>query len=213
MIKFFSAAFLGLGLAASAQAATVDFEGGPMPASFGGTLTATEGYGARGFGASFLRTSNGLELTFANFASSAVSIAFDLAIIDSWDGLGGIFGPDRLEVYVDDTLVMNPIFAIASGIDGISAADAGKITETFSAEGLGFSSWADRSFHVDLGTLSHVAGEDLVIYLFLSGAQGLTDESYAVDNVTLNVPAVPVPASLPLLLAGFGALGMLRRRR
>jgi hypothetical protein len=213
MIKLISAAALSLGLAVSAQAATVDFEGGATPVIVGGLSTPTEGYSARGFGATFLRSSNALQLTFVNFAASAVSIAFDLAIIDSWDGIGGSPGPDQLHVSVNGTEVLSPVFANASGIDQISAADAGKIDETFGAANIGFSFWNDRSFHVNLGTLSHVAGTDLVIFFSLPGAQGLTDESFAVDNITLNVPAVPVPASLPLLLAGFGALGMLRRRR
>ena len=42
----------------------------------------------------------------------------------------------------------------------------------------------------------------------------LTTNSNHVDNIrVLTVAAVPVPASLPLLLAGFGGLAMLRRRR
>ncbi len=214
MIKLMSAAALTFGLAASAQSATIDFEGGPVSATTsGGLLTATEGYSARGFGTTFLRSANTLELRFLNFAASSVSIAFDLAIIDSWDGLGGSPGPDQLNVSVDGTSVLSPIFASASGTDLISVADASKITATYGVANIGFSFWNDRSFHVDLGTLSHVAGDDLVIFFSLPGAQGLDDESFAVDNITLDVPAVPVPASLPLLLAGFGALGLLRRRR
>jgi hypothetical protein len=52
------------------------------------------------------------------------------------------------------------------------------------------------------------------VSLFFEG-QGIDNQGPVLDNVLLeqNVSAVPVPAALPLLAAGLGALGFVARRR
>ncbi len=46
----------------------------------------------------------------------------------------------------------------------------------------------------------------------LTGPVGSDTSGYAMDNLTFDIPDVPLPASLPLLAAGFGALVATRRR-
>lgn len=43
--------------------------------------------------------------------------------------------------------------------------------------------------------------------------QGTQDESWALNNLSIDLAAVPLPATLPLLLAGVGGFTTLRRRR
>lgn len=63
-------------------------------------------------------------------------------------------------------------------------------------------------------------GEDneaLLVLLNFDGVQTLTfdfgNASGAIDNITFEVPAIPLPAGMPLLLAGLAGLGYMSRRR
>ncbi|MGR3758401.1 MAG: VPLPA-CTERM sorting domain-containing protein [Tranquillimonas sp.] len=61
-------------------------------------------------------------------------------------------------------------------------------------------------------------GSDLILESAAgAGFQGGFDESRWIDNLTVStlgdIPAVPLPATLPLLAGGLGGLAMFRRRQ
>ena len=63
----------------------------------------------------------------------------------------------------------------------------------------------------DWSTFSLLGVFDRVV---LAGSTGTSFNPYGVDNINWDTTsAVPVPGSLPLLLAGLGAVGVLRRRK
>lgn len=46
-----------------------------------------------------------------------------------------------------------------------------------------------------------------------SGGSNASNDGFSIDDVTLGLTAVPVPATLPLLMAGAGAFGFIRRKQ
>lgn len=62
-----------------------------------------------------------------------------------------------------------------------------------------------------------VAGSGIVRFVLdiddIAGGQVDQNGSAAFDNISFDVAAVPLPASLPLVLIGLGALGFVKRRR
>lgn len=57
------------------------------------------------------------------------------------------------------------------------------------------------------------AGDSLVLAFEAYGLQSLADESWGLDNVSVSVTPVPLPATLALLLAGLSVLGAIGGRR
>ena len=197
-----------------------DFESGVPPTISGsGTLTGTQGYSALGFGNSFLRstaglgTTNGITLTFTDLPShTSVDLAFFLAIIDSWDGVGdNSNGPDRFAVAIDGTILFSHVFENSgSGTqDYVPPASATLARHVH----LGFSSANNffRDSAYDLGqdvVFSEIlhTSSNLTINWFRPDGKGTSDESWAIDNIAVSlggVSAVPEPSSFVLLwLAG-----------
>lgn len=215
--------FLLMLAAPMAEAATLieTFEGAPVAEVTSGALTPI-GFAplGHGFHTTFLRSTDRISLSFGVISGSVVKLGFDLAIIDSWEGEGAAMGgPDRLAISVNGGEVLKLTFGSVYGVDAgfTPEADSDPVTETFRAlppdtyVDWGFGQWIDKSYRINLD-LTHVAGSDLVIDLFHPASEGIENESFAIDNVRLDYAPVPLPASLPLLLAGFGAFGLLRRR-
>lgn len=234
-IRVLSLAGLLCASIASAQAQTLytaDFESG-IPAGFTGAgfINGSGGYAAYGFGNSMLRNWSGVDqpitltLNLAHAASN-VTLTFDAAFIDSWDGRsGGCCNPDLLRVALDGNTVLehsiNNVWGYVPGFGGTAESDpvpAGSVLFVDAGSALNLAGeWNGSSgydsgirFALNLGNLA--AGEHTIAWApGGAGWQAGQDESFAIDNV--NVAAVPEPSSWLLMLAGLIVTGALAVRR
>lgn len=195
-----------------------DFESGGAGSAISGarSVVSTQGYSAVGFGSRFLHNATGnssapiaTTITLTNLPEhDSVDIGFLLAIIDSWDGSNPTFGPDRLQVRLDGSLILNEIFTTSSVITPFLT----------SAANYGFNgSFPDRAYNFNafpsFTNIAHTADSLTLSFIAAgSGYQGGTDESYAIDNISISVnnTAVAEPGTLSLL--GLGLFGLFRRR-
>jgi hypothetical protein len=192
-------------------------------------LSGVQGFAGLGpagnqFGGNFLRseTGNTVSLTLNNLpAHNSVGIGFLFAAIDSLDGTGNFPSGDFLRINIDGNTVFRESFANAlagqiqsyvppSGVELARRLDLGfggpGGYHTDSAYNLGadprFSSFAHSASTLTLSLL--IEGE---------GIQNLSDESWAMDNLRIEVNAVPVPGAVWLMgSALLGLVGVARRR-
>lgn len=218
-----------------AQAQTLysaDFESG-IPAGFTGAgfINASGGYADYGFGNSMLRNWSGVDQAITltlNLAQAAnnVTLTFDAAFIDSWDGRsGGCCNPDVLRVALDGSTVLehsiNNVWGYVAGFGGTAVSDpipAGSVLFVDVGAALNLAGeWNGSSgydsgirFALNLGNLG--AGTHTITWAPSGGGwQAGQDESFAIDNVA--IAAVPEPSSWLLMLAGLIVTGTLAVRR
>lgn len=91
--------------------------------------------------------------------------------------------------------------------------------EADSFEVLGFSGGSQivdyGTFSTDLESVTETTNDSTLIDELRIVAAGLNQSTPLWDNIVLTkkIPAVPLPAGLPLLLAGIGGLGLMARRK
>lgn len=177
----------------------------------------SQGYSAlAGFDSQFARGDWVTAQLWGMPAHTSVSIDFLLAVIDSWDGLSGgaAAGPDVFEVKVDGVTVFS------AGYDILNAGDQSAVLGTQLAYDvqLGFGVWNDAAYDMAsvaaLHGIAHSAANMTVQFLF-ANSQGLSDESFAIENLRISVPSngVPEPSILALFAVGLAGIGFSRRRR
>ncbi len=239
-------ASVALAIAAStvAHADTIvfmdDFSSGIADPKFSGagSVVGVGGYGGiNGFADNFLHNDTGVIgagagqstiLALSGLAAhTSMTIEFDLAMIDSWDGTSGAHAPDFFNLNVDGSseLVVSVDNGESSATEIVPAAATDRIplTQLF-GNGLltdpdctGF--FCDSGFSISL-TIAHTANSALLSF-FANGqgyhsAIGALDESWAIDNVKIStnaISAVPLPAAFPLFAGGLGLMGLLGWRR
>jgi len=186
-----------------------------------GFLTGTQGYSQWGFGQQMLRNSapgnpaaaSVLNLNFDGAVSDA-TLKLSFGALDSWDG-SNCCGPDFFNIRVDGNLLYQQNFDTF----GAAASDS-HLTLLTNHTHLGFSGWEDQAYEMSFN-LGNLAAGAHTIEFFASGNvwQAGDDESWAIDNVSVDgeraaPPAdVPEPVSGALLLGGLGAMALARRRR
>lgn len=225
-----AAAVVGASSAAADLVYFNDFDGGE---SFdGGVHGSLSGYGAvtdsqgfaghGGFAGGFWRNADDgaprqgkTTLTLDNLPEHAgLSIGMLLAIIDSWDGNGSNAGPDSLVIDVDGRHVFQRVFATASGTGDYDPPSGGLIGE---GENFGFSAWTDAAYDLThespLDFIAHTGRSARIdIYASGSGWQGGLDESWAIDNLQVEMVTIPLPAAVWSGLLTLGVVGLLGRR-
>lgn len=219
---------------ASARAETVfsaDFESG-LTAQLSAGQAVVEGVqgfvglGPAGntFGGGFLRspTGNEVTLTLDNLpAHTNISLGFLLAAIDSLDGTGSFPQGDFLRITLDGVELFRESFANAleSQVQSYVAPTGGVLARRVD---LGFQ--GPGSFYTDsaynffiesrLQDIVHSASSATFTFLMEGpGVQELSDESWAMDNLTVTITPVPEPSAGWLALAGLAAALGLRRGR
>lgn len=146
-------------------------------------------------------------------AAGANTIAFDIFGANSVDGLGNGYD-DVFEVQLNGTTVFSGLFNMSGGgSNSVTTNTFGWSWNTLTNPG-GFFQGGLTSVS---GLMTLIGGANTLTFSFTSpgplngGNQGVRDESWAINN--LDVAPVPLPAGLPLMAAGLGALAFLRRKR
>jgi hypothetical protein len=195
--------------AAPAGAVTVfstDFASG-LPAGFsapGASIEAVQGFAGLGdpgrqFGGSFLRYAStsvvDTQLTVTGLPPhDRLSLGFLLAVIDSWDGV------EIFEVWVDGEVLFWNSFQLATGDSSSYYPPPGGLLSSGSDLGFGANSFSirDRAYDMSLEPafidIPHTGDSVTIVWRVeaIPGAeasywQGGDDESWAIDDVTIDV--------------------------
>ncbi len=195
-----------------------DFASGDSGFS-GGNNVASQGYAGLGFGSNVYRATNlpaaDASVSVTTAAVSGATLELSLAIIDSWDGVGGACcGPDAFTVKMDGATLFATVF---DNYDNFGAnTDAGLATLSYGTN-LGFSGFNDAAYTLSLNLGDLSAGTHTFDFIASGpGWQGGDDESFAVGNVVLAgtpTSAVPEPSNVALMLSAMLGLALAARRR
>jgi hypothetical protein len=169
-------------------------------------------------------------------AHMSASVHFDLYVIRSWDGNPGLGGPDIWQWGIEGgpTVVQTTFnnghpftigngqaypqsFGVGSNPARTGAAENNSLGYLF-IDGIGRNFGPmDSVYHMQYDAFPHTDGS-LKLNFTGIGLQGIADESWGLDNVTVSVAGGPSPVPEPcsMVLLGSGVLGLLqhlRRRR
>ena len=204
---------LTTGAAQASQVYFNDFDGG-LGLGGAGAIVGAQGYdGVNGIAGSFwFNDTRSLASTFSLSGLGAhdwLTLSFDIAFIDSWDGaIGRIFGDDFLNIVVDGATRL-----ITTNFGGLGGELSDGVYGFF-----GFTAKYDDEAYRYSATLRHSASTaDFSIFADGRKWQAGADESWAIDNLSVtigsDIVATPLPASAATLLAGVGLLAGAGRRR
>jgi hypothetical protein len=203
-------------VATGASATTVffdDFEG-PSAVTGAGGIESAQGYhGVNDIRGSFWRNDTKSLATTLNLSSlaphSLMTLEFDIAFIDSWDGaIGRLYGDDFFNIVVDGVTQL-----ITTNFGGLGDELRDGVYGYF-----GFTQKYDDEAYRLKTTFAHSA--DTAAFSFFANGrkwQAGMDESWAIDNLKVSTNAglseVPLPGSLPLMAGGLGLLFLGAGRR
>lgn len=144
-----------------------------------------------------------------NFASDsgAGSITFQIQGYLSLDGENCC--TDIFSFYNDGDLLFQGAFNMGGG--GSNAIYANPNGATYSVADSGYYNGGQLNVSIPV---SFTAGNHVLTFDYSGSFQGLTDEGWGLNSVTVEgIPAVPEPETYAMLLAGLGLLGFMASRR
>ena len=131
-------------------------------------------------------------------------LVFDFYCIDSWDG-NEVHGPDRLVVSINSVKHFDHTFS------NQHLSYSYPNPPTTGPTQLGFNTFNDSIFRDITIPFDPGAVNEITLRWYGEVMQGLSDESWGIDNVRIYHNPVPTPGSLALL--AMSGLVLSRRRR
>lgn len=162
-------------------------------------------------------TNQWITRTLSVAVGGAATLSFDLLGYLSLDGDN--FYQDNFRLRVNGTTIVRATFDLGGGgADQVFLAPAGATFDNTGPHN-GLPDWGGGLVHITV-PVTLVAGLNTFRFgyrsldgLFHAGFQGLCDEAWGFDNVTVTVSAVPEPATWAMMLIGFAGLAFAARRR
>ena len=162
-----------------------------------------------------------LSLSGVPVPNIGITLAFDLYIIQSWDGNSD---PDIFELSVSGGPVLlyttfgthNPRYQSYPDNYGTGASYTWN-TGASAIGTLGYTFYGDAIYHLEY-TFPH-PNSNLIINFAARNLQGITDESWGIDNVIISTEGagvIPEPNTILLLgsgLLGIGAVSFMKKRK
>ena len=144
-----------------------------------------------------------------NFASGsgAGNITFEIQGYLSLDGSNCC--TDTFSFYNGSDLLFQGAFNLGGGGSNVILADPNGAT--YSVVDFGFYNGGLLNVSIPV---NFTAGNHVLTFDYSGSYQGLTDEGWGLNSVTVEgIPAVPEPETYAMLLAGLGLLGFMTSRR
>lgn len=152
-------------------------------------------------------------------AHSDLDLSFTFWAIDSWDGTTNTCcGTDIFKIKLNGLMIYSGAFRnwgiLPARLDGESLPGAAALVLGNNTNLTGNSAYSDSIWTISLTNLSHNASS-ATIEFFADGTgwDGGMDESFGLDNITVQVTDTPEPASLILSCMALAAMGLVGRRR
>ena len=164
-------------------------------------------------------TSSYVEYAYAqlkDISTGGLTTIFTARTTPSGDTVPGFGIPIDAAVTLNPT--STPIMAGSGSSGGPVWDELGGSSNTCFGSGCGFTDWINAEYTID------TAGDYSLIFGVVNWGDTAFDNGLAIAGLSLDgvdiiipddddMPVIPIPASMPLLLAGLGAFGLLRRRK
>lgn len=196
-LKTFAATAAMTLLAGTASAVTIDFESDPS--------------GARNDGFQSVDSSI---VSFSDTDGSSMAI-FDFGSQSDGQGLA-VYGDDPSKLQMDFTQSISSIGLDFGNDDSCCVGPGGLavLEGYFNGVLVGTATVALNRNDIMDQSISFAGGiMDRAVFYYAEANGNAANLTEIVDNITFNVAPVPLPAGMPLLLAGLGGMGLLARRK